>query len=60
VRRVRMNVPEGYAYGLFQPPMPCGVGACGACLVRSGGEDVAACVDGPAFDLSTTIKAEGA
>jgi hypothetical protein len=51
VRQVRIDVPAGYVYGLIQPPIPCGIGACQACLVRSGGEDVAACLDGPAFDL---------
>lgn len=59
VRRVRMNVPENYLFGLFQPPMPCGVGACAACLIRCGGEDVATCLEGPAFDLTTIIKHQG-
>jgi NAD(P)H-flavin reductase len=59
VRRVRMNVPENYLFGLFQPPMPCGVGACAACLIRCGGEDVAACLEGPSFDLTSIIKLQG-
>ncbi len=53
VREGRIEVPAKYIYGLFQPPMPCGVGACQACLVRSEGEDKPACVEGPAFDLLT-------
>jgi hypothetical protein len=52
VRRVRISLPANYCYGLFQPPMPCGIGACAACLVRWRGEDVYACLDGPAFDLA--------
>ncbi len=51
VREVRIDVASGAVVGLFQPPMPCGVGACGACLVRCGAEDIPACVEGPAFDL---------
>ncbi len=51
VRKIRVEVPDGYVYGLLQPPMPCGVGACLACLVRCGRDEIAACIDGPAFDL---------
>jgi hypothetical protein len=51
VRKLRIEVPSGSIYGLVQPPMPCGIGACQACLVRCGKQEVAACLDGPAFDL---------
>jgi dihydroorotate dehydrogenase electron transfer subunit len=51
LRETRVEVPPQHVFGLFQPPMPCGVGACQACLVRRGGEEVAACLEGPAFDL---------
>jgi hypothetical protein len=52
VRRLRMEVvPERYALGFFLPPMPCGVGACGACAVAAPGGYVLACQDGPALDL---------
>jgi hypothetical protein len=51
-KRVRLTMPEGFAYGLFQPPLPCGIGACAACLVRWDGDDVPACLEGPAFDLA--------
>src|SRR6185295_18132361 len=53
VREARVEVPPQHVFGLFQPPMPCGVGACQACLVRRGGEEVPACLEGPAFDLLT-------
>lgn len=54
IRQVRIEVASDYAYGLFHWPMPCGVGACQACLVRlTGGEENAACLEGPAFDLLT-------
>lgn len=56
----RMEIPEGFCYGLFQPPMPCGIGACSACLISCKGEDVPACLEGPAFDLVTTLRRESA
>lgn len=52
IHRLRIQVPEGFALGYFLPPMPCGVGACGACLVRGRRRDYRACVDGPVLDLS--------
>lgn len=51
IRSVKTEVPPGYATVLVQPPMPCGVGACQACLVRCHKGERLACVDGPAFDL---------
>jgi len=51
IRDIRIDIPAGYAFGLVQPPMPCGVGACQACVVRCGSEELPACVNGPAFDL---------
>lgn len=52
IRAVRLELTPDFALGLFHGPMPCGVGACQACLVTlSDGADVPACVDGPAFDL---------
>ncbi|MFQ3536532.1 MAG: hypothetical protein SNJ58_11705 [Aggregatilineales bacterium] len=52
-RRARHAVGSDWLYGIFQPPMPCGVGACQACLVRlRGGEEAPACTDGIAFDLT--------
>jgi len=49
--RVRVELPHGYVSGLFQPPMPCGIGACRACLVACHRQEVMACIEGPAFDL---------
>src|SRR5258708_30924206 len=53
VREMRVQVPSDYVFGLLQPPMPCGVGACQACVVRVGRDEVPPCLDGPAFDLLT-------
>jgi len=40
------------AYALIAPPMPCGVGACGVCAVRTRKGWRHACVDGPLFSIS--------
>jgi hypothetical protein len=56
VSAVMMKVQPGLLYGLYHPPLPCGVGACAACLVRHGAEDVPACTEGPALDLTITAK----
>ncbi len=37
---------------LVTPPMPCGLGLCGACAVDGRGWKLA-CLDGPVFDLHT-------
>lgn len=49
--RVRVELPHGYVSGLFQPPLPCGIGACRACLVACHRQEALACTEGPAFDL---------
>ncbi|MEP7286780.1 MAG: hypothetical protein ABI947_13550 [Chloroflexota bacterium] len=61
VKNTRREVAPGYLYGLVQPPMPCGIGACQACLVRCGKDEIPACLDGPAFDVLalTAHLAEG-
>lgn len=52
-RSLRAEVPSNYLFGVFHPPLPCGVGACGACMIRGKGNAVMlACADGPAFDLT--------
>lgn len=37
---------------LLTPPMPCGVGACGACALSTPRGWKLACADGPVFQLS--------
>ena len=51
VTRARVEAAPGYVSGLFQPSLPCGVGACGACAIACQRREVLACVDGPALDL---------
>jgi len=54
----RVEVPKNYIFGVFQPGLPCGVGACSACMLRINNQIVPACTDGPAFDL-TQVKLPG-
>ncbi|MGJ3238773.1 MAG: hypothetical protein ACFE0Q_08720 [Anaerolineae bacterium] len=52
VRELRNDLPKNYIFGVFQPLLPCGVGACSACLMRVDGEVVPSCSKGPTFDLT--------
>ncbi|HVU10387.1 MAG TPA: hypothetical protein VHD90_03875 [Phototrophicaceae bacterium] len=50
---LRADIPTSYLFGVFRPLLPCGVGACSACMVRLKGTDTQLmCTDGPAIDLS--------
>ena len=53
MRERRNDVPANYAYGVLQRQLPCGVGACHACMLSLRGARKLQCVDGPAFDLTT-------
>ncbi len=46
---IRHALPEGYLNAVYDLPLPCGTGACMACMVSASAY---ACLDGPAFDLS--------
>ncbi len=49
---LRATTDKNLVFGVFQGLLPCGVGACQACMVRHKGEgDKYVCTDGPAFDL---------
>jgi hypothetical protein len=53
-RELRAEVPKNYLFGIFQPVLPCGTGACQACMIPlGGGETSLMCSDGPALDLTT-------
>ncbi len=49
---LRAEIPNNYLFGVFRPILPCGIGACSACCVRSQNVVVPVCTDGPAFDLT--------
>jgi hypothetical protein len=55
VKERRVDIPKNYIFGVFQPLLPCGTGACTACLLRIGSDLTPVCTRGPAFDL-TTVK----
>lgn len=52
IRNLRADVPKNYVFAVFQPLLPCGVGACSACMLRVGNELLPACTKGPMFDLT--------
>ena len=47
--------PSDYARALLRLPKPCGVGACGACAVKTARGHKLACADGPFFPLQTEL-----
>jgi dihydroorotate dehydrogenase electron transfer subunit len=52
VRKVPLRPAPGALQALVDAPLPCGVGACLACVVPlSGGGHTRACVHGPVMDL---------
>lgn len=51
-REARHALPAEFLYGVYDLPLPCGTGACMACLVRYKHDHRAACVEGAAFDLA--------
>jgi hypothetical protein len=53
IRQRRNDVPANYIFGVMQRQLPCGVGACHACVLNLQGEQKLQCADGPAFDLTT-------
>ncbi len=55
LREKRLDIPANYAFGVFQPIQPCGVGACSACMLRLKDGFAPVCTKGPAFDLTQVI-----
>lgn len=49
---LRADIPKNYLFGVFQGMLPCGAGACHACMVRLKQGTVLACLEGPSLDLS--------
>lgn len=50
--QLRSELPKQYLFGVYQPILACGEGACDACMVRSRDGLHLACTEGPAFDLA--------
>lgn len=51
IMAMRTEMPDNFLIGLFQSLIPCGIGACDACLLRVDGKYQHACTSGPGFDL---------
>ncbi|NDJ62882.1 MAG: hypothetical protein GYB67_17305 [Chloroflexi bacterium] len=52
-RELRADIPANYLFGVFRPALPCGIGACGSCIIRTKGDQTLVCGSGPAIDLTT-------
>lgn len=55
VKNIKGHVPVKFLYGVFDSPMPCGTGACNACMVRCKTQNKLVCTDGPALDLTEVM-----
>jgi NAD(P)H-flavin reductase len=53
--QLRAEIPQSYLFGVFRPLLPCGLGACSACMLRIRGNSALACTQGPAFDLTQVL-----
>ncbi|MBN1246714.1 MAG: hypothetical protein JXC32_03610 [Anaerolineae bacterium] len=51
VRDARLQPQADFAQALVRVPMPCGVGVCDVCRVKTRHGERRACVDGPVLDL---------
>ena len=51
IRETRIQPRERFAQAWVRVPMPCGVGACEVCRIRTRRGERRACTDGPVFDL---------
>jgi hypothetical protein len=49
---LRADIPANYLWGVFHPAMPCGVGACSACMVKTRDGLHLVCTEGAALDLT--------
>ena len=54
---LRNKIPQNYLFGVFQPQVPCGTGACYACMLKTRINEGTSlvCTEGPAFDLTKVI-----
>lgn len=52
MRERHSEIPANYVFGVLQRELPCGVGACHACMLNLRGSLKLPCVDGSAFDLT--------
>jgi hypothetical protein len=56
--QLRADMRKNYLFGVFQSVLPCGAGACSACMLRTRERTVLVCTDGPSLDLSALALGE--
>jgi Iron-sulfur cluster binding domain of dihydroorotate dehydrogenase B len=55
-KAMRAEITKTYLFGVYQSILPCGVGACQACMIPlRHGEAAYICTDGPAIDLTSVM-----
>ena len=52
VRKIKGKVSTNFMFGVFNLPLPCGTGACTACMIRCKTGTKLTCKQGPAVDLT--------
>ena len=52
IEAVRGRIGVNSLHGVFTLPLPCGTGACGACMIRCKTTVKLTCTQGPALDLT--------
>lgn len=57
-RELRADIPENYLFAVSQAPLPCGVGACAACMIKVKGGTHTFCTDGAAIDMREMLFRE--
>jgi hypothetical protein len=55
LRTLRADIPDQFAYAYVLQPLPCGTGACQACMVRTRSGVVTTCTDGACLDLKAWL-----
>lgn len=54
-KELRAEVPRNYMFGVFQPMIACGTGACFSCVLQMRKGTQLICTEGPAFDLTQVV-----
>ncbi len=55
IQTSRAEIPKNYLFGVYNPALPCGAGACQACMIRLKQGTALACTHGPALDLTQVV-----
>ncbi|MBE2266850.1 MAG: hypothetical protein IAE80_01375 [Anaerolinea sp.] len=51
-QELRADIPPNYLWAVYRPVLPCGVGACSACLIKAKDSLHYVCTEGAALDMT--------